>query len=69
MLVEVSPYLIATLEGHTEIVTSVAFSPDGTLLASGSLDGTVKLWDVSTERQIRHPSGHATRFGVLFARR
>ena len=52
MLVEVSPYLIATLEGHTEIVTSVAFSPDGTLLASGSLDNTVKLWDVSTERQI-----------------
>ena len=52
MLVEVSPYLIATLEGHTEEVASVAFSPDGTLLASGSLDDTVKLWDVSTERQI-----------------
>ena len=52
MLVEVSPYLIATLEGHTEEVASVAFSPDGTLLASGSRDGTVKLWDVPTERQI-----------------
>ena len=52
MLVEASPYLIATLEGHTEEVASVAFSPDGTLLASGSLDDTVKLWDVSTERQI-----------------
>ena len=52
MLVEVSPYLIATLEGHTEEVASVAFSPDGTLLASGSWNDTVKLWDVSTERQI-----------------
>ena len=52
MLVEVSPYLIATLEGHTEEVASVAFSPDGTLLASGSWDDTVILWDVSTERQI-----------------
>ena len=52
VLVEVSPYLIATLEGHTEEVASVAFSPDGTLLASGSRDGTVKLWDVPTERQI-----------------
>ena len=52
MLVEVSPHLIATLEGHTEGVASVAFSPDGTLLASGSWNDTVKLWDVSTERQI-----------------
>ena len=36
-----------TLEGHTEFVNSVAFSPDGSKLASGSSDGTVVLWDVS----------------------
>ena len=39
---------IATLQGHTDWVNSVAFSPDGTTLASGSWDNKVKLWDVAT---------------------
>src|SRR5262249_42275319 len=36
------------VEGHTDTVSSVAFSPDGRRLASGSDDRTVKVWDTQT---------------------
>ena len=46
-----------TLEGHTERVTSVAFSPEGQVLASGDLEGVIRLWNIrtGTHRMIATP--------------
>ena len=33
-------------QGHTRVVYSVVFSPDGTLVVSGSYDGTTRIWDM-----------------------
>jgi WD40 repeat protein len=38
--------LLYTLEGHTDDVSSVVFSADGSTLISGAWDDTVRLWDV-----------------------
>ena len=50
--------LKATLEGHTDNVWSVAFNPDGRLLASGSWDQTVRLWEIETEQLLHTLTGH-----------
>ncbi len=50
--------LKATLEGHTNHVWSVAFSPDGSTLASGSWDQTVRLWGVDTAQLLHTLTGH-----------
>jgi WD40 repeat protein len=50
--------LVRTLTGHTGNVRSVAFSPDGRLLASGSNDNMIKLWEVASGRELHTLRGH-----------
>src|SRR5688572_10547529 len=50
---EIQPQL-----GHTGYVTSVVYSPDGLYLASASTDDTVKLWEVSSGKELRTFRGH-----------
>ena len=67
VLVEISPHHIVTLEGHMDSIHSVAFSPDRTLLASGSYDNMVKLWNVTTQQNIATLEGDAVVFSVSFS--
>ena len=49
---------LANLSGHNGNVTSVAFSPDGKILASGSWDDTIRLWNPTTGQHLATFHGH-----------
>jgi WD40 repeat protein/tRNA A-37 threonylcarbamoyl transferase component Bud32 len=58
---------VQALEGHTADVYAVAFNHDGSLLATGAADGTVRLWDASTWRQVAVLEHGVNVYGVAFS--
>lgn len=51
--------LTNTLAGHSEDVRSLAISPDGKTLASGSFDGTIKVWNLPEGKLLYTLTGHS----------
>ncbi|RYP69543.1 hypothetical protein DL771_006058 [Monosporascus sp. 5C6A] len=59
---------LQTFEGHSNWVTSVAFSPDGSRISSGSGDRTVRIWDAKSGKEVRKLEGHDLWFNsVVFS--
>ena len=50
---------VAYTLGHSGSVNSVAISPDGQILVSGSDDNTITIWDLSTGQELRTLTGHS----------
>jgi WD40 repeat protein/tRNA A-37 threonylcarbamoyl transferase component Bud32 len=51
---------LATLSGHSGEVSCVAYSPDGTRLATGGKDQTLKIWDAATGKVLHTLKGHTS---------
>src|SRR5262249_2371087 len=59
---------LRSLTGHKDRVTSVAYSPDGKLIATSSFDGTARLWDAQTGKEVRRLDFPATKQYDTFLR-
>lgn len=57
-LIDVNTLEVSDLPGHTASVTSIAYSPDGKLFASGSEDQTIRLWETQSQESLHVLEGH-----------
>ncbi len=56
------------MQGHKDCIYSVAWSPDGKIIASGSYDKMVKLWDVASGKELKNLQDHIDAvFAVAFS--
>ena len=56
------------MEGHSNYIYSIAFSPDGTKIISGSSDKTIKIWDANTGQCLKTLEGHSNNvYSVAFS--
>jgi WD40 repeat protein len=59
--------LVRVFEGHSDAIYSIALSPNGKTLATGSYDQKIKLWDVANGNELNTLSGHnGAVFGLAF---
>jgi WD40 repeat protein len=61
----VSGKVLRTLAGQTQTITALAFREDGRVLASGSRDGSVILWDPASGSKLATLEGHATQVSSI----
>ncbi|MCC3469545.1 MAG: hypothetical protein JGK37_27225 [Microcoleus sp. PH2017_06_SFM_O_A] len=59
------PVEVSIEQGHTDWIRSVAFSYSGKIVASGSVDGTVRIWDIRTGECLKILQGHTSRINSV----